>query len=148
MLAAGSPLFIARRTLAPIRSCAAFAVRRCWRRATAALVIVLAFGARTVPPSFALTKALFSRRIARVPKLAALEPFQLRAGMLLAKTVEGGKQLLDVMRSERCRLIVDDDRPVRVSRRHRGQSYVEGAEGAGEVLWNSSSRQSLSYEAA
>ena len=140
VLAARPPLLVARRTLSPIRSSATFALRRRWRSATVAVGIVLAFGARAVPPSFALTQSLLSRRITRVPKLAALEPFQLRAGMFLAKAVEGGQQLLDVMRSERCRLIVDDDRPVRVSRRHRGQSYarvpqVTRAPEVPEVLW-------------
>jgi 6-phosphogluconolactonase len=132
VLAAWAPLFVARRTVATIRACAAFALRRRRRSATAAvaIAIVIAFRTRTIPPSFALSKSLLSRCIARVPKLAALEPFQLRAGMLLAKTVEGGKQLLHIMRAERCRLILDDDRPVRVSRRHREQSYVDGANGA------------------
>ena len=135
VLAAWAPLLVARRPVATIRSRAPFAFRRRRRSATAAvaIVIVIAFRARAVPPSFPLTKSLLSRRIARVPKLAALEPFQLRAGMLLAKAVEGGKQFLHIMRAERCRLIIDDDRPVRVSRRHREQSYADGANGAGEA---------------
>jgi 6-phosphogluconolactonase len=130
MLTAWTPFFVARRTVAAIRSCATFAFRRRARwcaTAAVAIRIVIAFRPRAVPTSFALTKSVLSRGIARVPKLAALEPFQRRAGMLLAKTVEGGKQFLHIMRAERCRLIVDDDRPVRVSWRHREQSYVEGA---------------------
>jgi hypothetical protein len=38
--------------------------------------------------------------------------------VFFAQAIEGRKQFLDVMRSKRCRLIVDDDRPIRVSRRH------------------------------
>ena len=121
MLATWPPFLVARRTFTAIRSRATLTfLRRRQGCATTAVVIalVVAIGARTIPPSFALTEALLARGIAGVPQLAALEPFQLRAGMFLAQAIEGRKQFLDVMRSKRCRLIVDDDRPVRVSRRH------------------------------
>jgi hypothetical protein len=73
---------------------------------------------RPLPPAFAAPEPLLPRRIARFPQLAALEPLQLRVGMFLAQAIERRQQLFELVRSKRRRLIVDDDRPIRVSRRH------------------------------
>jgi hypothetical protein len=73
---------------------------------------------RPLPPAFAAPEPLLARRIARVPQLAALEPLQLRVGMFLAQAIECRQQLFELVRSKRRWLIVNDDRPIRVSRRH------------------------------
>jgi hypothetical protein len=92
---------------------------------------------RTLPSTFALAEPLLARGVTRLPELTALEPLQLCVGMPFAKAIEGREQLLDVVRAERCRLIVDDDRPVRMSRRHitilrRRHQIPEGAHGCAD----------------
>lgn len=78
----------------------------------------LAIGSRPLPPALTLTESLRARSFPRLPELASLEPLQRGRRMLLAQPVERGQQLLHVVRTKRRRLIVDDDGPVRVTRRH------------------------------
>src|SRR5687767_8743239 len=109
MLAAGAPFFAA-----------PFGIARAITARLPRLITALAVPVRSrpFPAALALSPPGGFRRIARLPQLAALEPSQRGGRMFFAQAVECRQEFFDIMRTEGRRLIVHDDGPVRVSRRH------------------------------
>jgi hypothetical protein len=60
------------------------------------------------------------RLLGRIPQLAPREVPHRYIAVGPAQLRDGGEQFLALARAERCGLAVDEDRPVRVSRRHTG----------------------------
>ena len=102
-------------TRAPVAA-ASFAIRTCalfaWRR------VLVALRTWTLPSTFALAATRITCRVARVKELTALEPLHHCGRVLLFQPVEGRQQFLGIVRTERGRLIVDQDGPIRVARWH------------------------------
>ena len=109
MLAARPPVAIAARLVA-VRSGPAIG-RTGW-------ALTIPVWSRPFPAALPLSAAGLARRIARVPELAALEPFHDGRRVLVAQTIEDREDLLGVVRAKRRRLIIDDDRPVGMARGH------------------------------
>jgi hypothetical protein len=78
----------------------------------------VAFGPWAFPAPLALTEPGVARLVARVEELATLEPFHDRRLILFAKAIERRQQFLGIVRPEGGWLVVDDDGPVGVARRH------------------------------
>lgn len=85
-------------------------------------------GARALPSPLAFAAARLTRGLARLPQLAALEPLHDGRRMLVAQAIEDRQDLLGVVCAKGRRLIVDDDRPVRVARRHKVIVSVRGCD--------------------
>jgi hypothetical protein len=95
-----------------------------------AITVALAFGARPLPSAFSLTESRIARRVSRVEQLPPLKPFQRDRRVLFFQAVQCWKQLFRIVRAKGGGLIVDKDRPVRMSRRHR--AMIAWADGAGD----------------
>jgi hypothetical protein len=79
---------------------------------------LFAIGSRTFPPPLAAAKSLLAGRVARIEQLPALEPLHDGGRVLLAQPIQRRQQLLRVVRAKSRRLVVNENRPVRVARRH------------------------------
>jgi hypothetical protein len=86
--------------------------------AARALLLAVALRPRTFPSPLAAPVPRLTRCVARIKELTALEPLHDRRIILLPEAIQGRQQFLRVMRAERCRLVVDQDCPIGMARRH------------------------------
>ncbi len=101
---------------------------------------IVSIWAWPLPAPLALAQAGVPGLVSRVEELAPLKPFHDRRLVLFAQPVERWQQLFGVMGAEGGGLVVDENGPVRMTRRHSTQFYA--APGTGN--WNPGARRQVS----